>query len=204
MNPIQRLAERFSNFPGIGPRQAVRFVYFLLGRDKQYLDELSRLIQEIKNEISICVSCFRHYTKNKNGSSVCSICENSNRDSTKLLIVARDNDLENIEKTKAYDGLYFVLGGIIPILEAEPDRLVRLSELLQAVKKKENLQEVIIAMSINPEGENTEEVLKEKLREETEKRNIRVTHLGRGLSTGVELEYSDSETIKNALTGRKE
>jgi recombination protein RecR len=204
VNPIQKLAEYFSRFPGIGPRQSMRFVYFLLSRDKAYLDELASLIQDIRNQISICTSCFRHFTKNKSENGACNICANTGRDGTKLLVVARDADFESIEKTKSYDGLYFVLGSTIPILEPEPEKVVRLNELLQRIDKEKNITEIIIAMSANPEGENTEDVLREVLRDIALHRTLTITRLGRGLSTGVELEYSDSDTLKNALTGRKE
>jgi recombination protein RecR len=204
VNSIQKLADLFSRFPGIGPRQSVRFVYFLLHKDSAYLEELSRLIRNIKSEISICSECFRHFNKNHDKTVVCSICANIHRDKSKLMIVARDSDLESINKTKAYNGLYFVLGGTIPILDPNPDKTVRMSELTKKISQNNQLKEIIIAMSANPDGENTEDVLKNKLRETAESRGIKVTRLGRGLSTGVELEYSDSDTLKSALAGRKE
>lgn len=201
MNPLHKLAEKLGDLPGIGPRQAMRFVYFLLGKDSAYRNELARLITQLGNEISVCSSCFRHYTKNASASTLCSTCASS-RDATKLMIVARDTDYEIIEKTKAYDGYYFILGGTIQILEPEPEKVVKLKELLKKISASP-ISEIIIAMSANPEGENTEDVIREYIRSVAETKNISVTRLGRGLSTGVELEYSDSDTLKNALSGRK-
>ena len=116
------------------------------------------------------------------------------------MILARDIDLENMEKTGAYKGRYFVLGGTVPILDKEPERRVRIKELKVALKKKTPLEELIIAVNANPEGENTEEYVREEIKDIVG--NTKISTLGRGLSTGVELEYSDSDTLKNALQNR--
>jgi recombination protein RecR len=121
------------------------------------------------------------------------------------MIVPNDVDFENIEKTKSYNGYYFVLGGTVPILDKNPDRKIRQKELFEILNKKvqNKLTEIIIAVNYNPEGENTLSYLKEILHPILERNNIKVSNLGRGLSTGTELEYSDSETLKNALKNRQ-
>jgi len=199
MNETEKLIELFREFPGIGPRQPKRFVYFLLNRDKSYSENLTRLIKEVRDTVHTCESCFRFFPKSN--SSLCSICRNTERDKKLLMIVSHDIDLENIERSKNYNGYYFVLGGIIPILEKNPERRIRQKELLQTIekRKKEGLSEIIIALNYNPDGENTLDYLKELLG----KFDIKLSTLGRGLSTGTELEYSDSETIKNALKNRQ-
>jgi recombination protein RecR len=201
MNSLEKLSRLFADFPGIGPRQSKRFVYFLLTRDANYLSELISLVQNLKQDIAVCSSCFRYFPKNKSSSMTCPTCANIDRDNGKLLVVARDVDYENMEKTGVYDGLYFVLGNTIPILEKEPEKRVRLDGLKSRIEKSD-FKEIIIAVNANPEGENTEDVVREHIRDIAEKKSIKVTTLGRGLSTGVELEYSDSETLKNALTNR--
>jgi recombination protein RecR len=110
-----------------------------------------------------------------------------------------------VEKTKFFNGYYFILGGTVPILEKNPEKRIRQNELLSVVEKriKNGLKEIIIALSYNPEGENTLTYLRQILQTLTEKNNIRISTLGRGLSTGTELEYSDSDTIKNALKNRQ-
>jgi recombination protein RecR len=120
------------------------------------------------------------------------------------MIVSLDVDFENIEKTKFYNGYYFILGGTVPILEKNPENKIRQTDLLKTIeeKVKSGLNEIILALNYNPEGENTVTYLTEFLKGITEKNNIKISTLGRGLSTGTELEYSDSDTIKNALKNR--
>jgi recombination protein RecR len=121
------------------------------------------------------------------------------------VIVSRDVDLENIERAHVHNGLYFVLGGSVPILDKNPEERIRTRELMQAVKsraEKNVLKEIILALNATPEGENTSDYLESILREQTSQHAIKISHLGRGISTGTELEYSDSETIKNALKNR--
>lgn len=204
MNSIQRLIELFQRFPGIGPRQAKRFVYFLLSQQNSYLQEIVRELENLKRESVICTSCFRFFPKNASGVNLCSICANPERDHTKLMLISHDADLDNIERTKIYTGLYFVLGGSIPVMDKEPEKRIRRNELIDIVTKRipEKLSEIILAMNANVEGENTVEYLELQLRAAAEKNSIKISHLGRGLSTGSELEYSDEDTIANALKNR--
>jgi recombination protein RecR len=217
MNSIQKLTELFADFPGIGPRQARRFVYFLLTRHERYLEDLTSLIKELKKDIRVCDSCYRFFQEKNSQhlSTLCDICRNPNRDTSVLVIVSRDVDLENIEKTHAHHGLYFVLGGSVPILEKNPETRIRSKELLKIVKErinnssdkkpenKEKLKEIILAMNATPEGENTGEYIENYLRPIIAEHNIKISHLGKGISTGTELEYSDTDTIRNALKNRQ-
>jgi len=132
------------------------------------------------------------------------IARDKNRDRSLLMVVEKDNDLENIERSRCYTGHYFVLGGVLPFLEKDPNSKIRGRELLQVVagRAKGALKEVILALSTNPDGEHTTEYVKELLLPLVEEHKLKISILGRGLSTGAELEYSDSETIKNALVGR--
>ncbi|MEX0652266.1 MAG: toprim domain-containing protein [Candidatus Paceibacterota bacterium] len=201
MNTIQKLTELFTRFPGIGPRQAGRFVYFLLSTSHSYRSELIRLISSLKDETKVCTSCTRFHS---NHAEICSLCADTNRDASLLMVVEKDVDLDNIEKTKGYNGYYFVVGGTVPILDKAPENSIRVKELEHAViKRAENgLKEIILAFSINSEGENTMQYVQKTLDLVIEKYELNVSMLGRGLSTGSELEYSDSETIKNALENR--
>lgn len=204
MNTLQKLTALFAEFPGIGPRQAKRFVYFLLTRNKSYLNEITSLITKIHEEIQTCDTCFRFYIKNTSGSHSCDICNAKNRDISLLTVVSRDVDFEHIEKTGAYNGLYFILGGTIPILEPSPEKRVRLRELLKLTETRATkLKEIILAMNANPEGEHTGDSIKKSLETFALKHDIKISFLGRGLSTGTELEYSDNETLKNALKNRQ-
>lgn len=204
MDTIEKLTEIFKHFPGIGPRQAKRFVYFLLTRNKNYIKEFTNLINELQNEIIICSECFQYYTKGKQATPLCEICSGKNRDDHVLMIVARDIDLENIEKSHSFNGKYFVLGGTVPILDKNPEQRIHLRELLLTVenKIKSGLKEIILGFSINPESEYTADFVIQALTPLVTKYGLKISHLGRGLSTGTELEYSDADTIKNALKNR--
>ncbi len=205
MSTIEKLAESFKQFPGIGPRQAKRFVYFLLTRDSHFLNELSSNLTELKKEVSLCDKCFRFFETHSGNEKLCTICSNQNRDISEVMIVEKDVDLETIERSGAYKGYYFILGGTVPILEKEPERYVRSKELLAYMEKNcenKKCKEVILALSNNPDGDNTANFLNEILIPLSEKHGFKISTLGRGLSTGTELEYSDTETIKNALQNR--
>ncbi len=206
MNSIQKLIRLFSDFPGIGPRQAKRFVYFLLTRNSDYIEEFIEHVKNLKKETSVCSECQRFYSKDKNTSPLCQTCADTNRDEGVLMVVSRDVDFENVEKTGFYSGKYFVLGGSVPILEKEPEKKIRIIELEKTIEKKgalKKLKEVIFALNANPEGENTSDYIEERIRPLIAKFDIKISTLGRGLATGAELEYSDSETLKNALKNRQ-
>lgn len=203
MNSFEKLTELFKKFPGIGPRQAKRFVYFLLTRNKFYIDELLDLIKKVRQETSTCESCYRLFTHNGSKAKLCSICQKPDRSSEILMVVSRDIDLENIEKAGGYEGKYFVLGGTIPILEKEPEKKIKINKLIKKVENDAKIiKEIIIAMNTNTEGENTADYLREKLNPLKEKCGFKLVTLGRGLATGVEIEYTDPETLINALKNR--
>jgi len=188
-------------FPGIGPRQAKRFVYFLLRQSPSFHKELSTLIKELGKEILLCESCLRFFPKTEN-LNTCTICSDKNRSRSSLMVLEKDVDLDNIERARIYDGLYFVLGGTVPILEKNPEKKIHIVKLLERIKS-DKITEIILALGATTDGENTEKYVQEQISDITKEKKIIVSHLGRGLSTGSELEYSDTETIKNALESRK-
>lgn len=201
---INKLAEIFTRFPGIGPKQARRFVYFLLSQPQGSLNNLAHLISELKKDICQCTTCTRFFMTGHSRSLICDLCADQSRDNTTLMIVEKDIDLNNIRKLGVYNGQYAVLGGLLPILEKNPGERIRQSALLKNIEQKiknYGLKEIIIAISVTREGENTADYLKQLLRP-FEDKGIRVTLLGRGLSSGTEIEYTDSDTIKNALINR--
>lgn len=203
MNPIDKLAEKFKEFPGIGERQAKRFVYFLLHKNPAYVKELGDAILSIRSLIRQCPSCFLFFQGGN--SDLCEICSNPKTDRSSLLIVEKDADYESIKKSKNYNGMYFILGGLVPIVTKDTPNFIRIKELSKTIEdraKSDGLKEVILALSLNPQGENTDIYLREMLASIVKNYNLNISSLGRGLSTGTELEYSDSETIKNALRNR--
>ena len=203
MDNTQKLIELFKEFPGIGPRQAKRFVYFLLNRNPAYANDLAKLMTEVRATVHNCDTCFRFFPNTIN--MTCSVCRDQTRDKKTLMLVSHDVDFENIEKTHFYNGYYFILGGTVPILEKNPEKRIRQNDLVHTIEKKikDGLTEIIMALNYNPEGENTLSYLTQILKPIVDKNNIKISTLGRGLSTGTELEYSDSDTIKNALKNRQ-
>ena len=201
---VDRLVEIFRRFPGIGPRQARRFVYHLLHEGRGSMDRFVADLRALHLAVAQCEQCFRFYSANHSKSKICDLCQETGRDPSLLMIVEKDADLEAVKQSGTYQGRFFVLGGLIPILEKDPKSKVRLSELVTTITKRfgeKSLVEVIFALAVNPEGDHTIEILKQTL-EPWVKKGLKLTVLGRGLSTGTELEYSDAETIKNALENR--
>jgi len=199
MNSIDKLAELFQQFPGIGKRQARRFVYFLLHKDNGYIGQLLNEISAIKQQINQCQSCFRFYPKDTK--IECPICI-QHKESGHLMIVEKDADLENIHKTGLYDGKYFVLGGFIASHEKKRS-YARVDQLLARIEcdvQAKKIDELIFGLSISPEAEHTRLRLYSMIHEKYP--DLVFSTLGRGLSTGTELEYSDTETLKYALGSR--
>jgi len=214
MTSLEKLIRHFERFPGIGSRQARRFAHHLLTEEGSTISELSELIANIKSTVAECQSCFRFFAKNglfaapedsaqAGGGDFCSICSDEKRDRTSLLVVERDSDIQSIERAGIYKGLYFVLGGTVPLLDSEDTKKLRGGAFKHVAKERQNeLKELILAFSVNPDGENTARYVKTLLKDILANETIVVSELGRGLSTGSELEYADPETIKNALENR--
>jgi len=204
MDSLDQLTESFKRFPGIGSRQARRFAYFLLNNPEGFRADLARQIAGLSAEIMQCVLCFRFFRK-QNGAVLCPTCADISRDKTLLLVLEKDMDFENVNGMGAYKGQYFILGGNLPILSDDPARRIRIKQLLVRIEKGalEGLKEIILAFSVNAEGENTAQYVAKTLEPIAEKHSIKVSVLGKGLSTGTELEYSDSDTFVHALQNRR-
>ena len=198
MNSIEKLTAIFKRFPGIGPRQARRFVYFLLSQPSAYTDELLREIGMLRSTTAQCTECYIYFTKD-NFSELCDTCARQNTDQTTLLIVSKDVDVDAIKKSGIYNGRYFVLGGTLPFLEKNPSDWIRDKELQKYIHNhSKTLKEIILALPVTPEGDNTSKYL----RDLTESAELTCSNFGRGLSTGTEIEYSDTDTIVNAFKNR--
>lgn len=202
MNAIEKLAEYFLKFPGIGRRQAKRFVYFLLSRDPQFRRDLVHAIGHIDEGVRQCKACFRYFPQN--GHDICDVCLDISRDQGKLLVLEKDTDFETVHGTGLYDGMYFVLGGLVPINTPDNKQYIRLAQLKKRIGegiKEKKLKEVILALSLSTEGEHTRIMVESEIQGDFGDA-VKISTLGRGFSTGAEVEYSDSETLKNALEKR--
>lgn len=204
-NPIEQLTSLFTTFPGIGPRQARRFTYYLLRKDSGFRLRIAQLITDLGKNVRVCKESFQHFY-NTTGEVLSPIERDTNRDRDLLMIVERESDLESIEKSGVFSGRYFVLGGNVPVMEKEPQKYIRLSELKKRVERglsEGELREIIVATSVTPDGENTEGHILQVLKPLIESTSVVISTLGRGLSTGTELEYIDADTMKQALENRK-
>lgn len=205
MNPsIEKLTELFEKFPGIGRRQARRFTHFILAKDKAYTRELINAISTLSEKTSKCVSCFSYFEAD--GQNLCRICRDPETENGSLMVLEKDADMETVSGSGAYKGRYFILGGLVPIVEKKTPSLVRINELRKKVEdgiSSQKIKEIILAFSLSPQGEHTDTYVREILRGILEDKDIKITSLGRGLSTGSELEYSDPETLKYALGNRR-
>lgn len=202
--PIQNLIDQFSKFPGVGPRTAARYVFYLLKTDPKQTRNLQQALSELHQDTATCDFCFKSYENNEQ--DLCKICKDKTRDQSKLCIVEKEADLLSIEETNAYDGLYFVLGGTLSTLNKDKaEQEIRARELGDRIVKPERygidtqIKEIIIATNPTTEGDATALYLERKL----EDTNKEVTRLGRGMPVGGELEYADEETLSSALESRK-
>lgn len=204
MSVLDSLIRYFEKFPGIGSRQAKRFAFHILTLSESERVELAKLINTLSETVIECTSCRRYFTRAGGTATECEICRNDTRDRSKLLIVERDNDIIPIERSGVYDGLYFILGGTIPLLDGNESTKVRSNGLKHIVEQRFplGLSEIILGFAINPDGENTARFVEQTLTPYMTEYSFTISHLGRGLSTGSELEYADPETIKNALQNR--
>ncbi len=206
MNPIDNLTDLFIKFPGIGRRQAKRFAYFIIQSNPSFSEHLAREILSAQKNVRLDPISFQYFTP-KNANDIYSpITLDSSRDNSLLMIVEKDVDIDSIEKSHAYHGKYFVLGGLAPLIDTDLESTIRVRELEKLIAEKcskSELSEIIFALSANPEGDRTTDLVKQKISPLQEKFNFKTSQLGRGFSTGTEVEYSDASTLANALENRK-
>ena len=180
--------------PGIGPRTATRYAFYLLRKSDAESDALAHAITQLKKDTRICKNCF-----NISENDLCEYCSNPRRDRSIICIVEEALNIPVIENTKKFNGLYHVLGGTIKPHEGAGPEKLNIGQLLERIKRSE-VKEIIIATNPNIEGETTAMYLVKVLKPF----DLRITHLARGLSTGSDLEYADEMTVSHALEERKE
>ncbi|MBD3282137.1 MAG: recombination protein RecR [Candidatus Portnoybacteria bacterium] len=197
--PIQNLIDEFAKLPSVGPRQAARFVFYLLHQPKEEIEKLAKKLFVLQ-KIDYCSFCNRIIESNGGKTPLCDICKDKKRDRSTVCIVEKDTDIEAIEKTKRYEGIYYIIGN-----DNEKEQLKRLKDLINRIKKSDKkLKEIIIATDATTEGETIALYIARQLKElKKDNPDLVISRLGRGLSTGSELEYMDEDTLVNALLGRK-
>ncbi|MEI6181353.1 MAG: recombination mediator RecR [Chloroflexales bacterium] len=194
VEPVARLIEELGKLPGIGPKTASRLTFFLLRADADQAQALAEAIQAMRAQVTLCTRCF-----NITVGELCRICGGATRDQSKLCVVEEPLDVLAIERTGAYRGLYHVLHGHIAPLEGIYREDLKIDQLVDRVRG-EPINEVILAMNPNTEGEATAFLLLKDLAP----LGVRVTRPARGLPTGGDLEWADPDTLGAALEGRRE
>lgn len=192
ISALDRVVKELSKLPGIGPRMALRLAYSLLKRDPQDVMELSHALETLTLQVTRCTTC-GNYTEN----DPCPICSNEDRNRTLLCVVEQPQDLLAIERTRAYDGLYHVLGGALSPIDGIGPEELGIPRLLERLKY--SIQEVILATNPNMEGDATAAYLSNLI----SSIGIQVTRIARGLPAGSELEYADEVTLSAAFQSRR-
>ncbi len=209
---LDRLAKLFLKFPGIGERQARRFAYFILTQQESYVDALAKALVAARTHANTCARCLRIFEGNVGSSAdLCSICSDTKRDQGSIIIVEKSQDIESFNRTD-YNGLFFVLGGLIPIVQKDIIAGTNAQKLIDRAKAERavgTLREIILAFPVTPNGEHTDSAIRELLHPVTHSNSseqapdFTITSLGRGLSTGAELEYADPASLEASLKKRE-
>ncbi len=190
---VQDLIDELGRLPGIGPKSAQRIAFHLLQADIDQVHSLAHLLREVKEKVRFCEICFNVTEEDR-----CNICRDARRSQTTICVVEESKDVQAIERTREFRGMYHVLGGAIsPIEGIGPDQL-RIKELMSRLSDP-NITEVIIATDPNLEGEATSTYLARML----VPLGITITRIASGLPVGGDLEYADEVTLGRAFEGRR-
>jgi recombination protein RecR len=191
-NIIKNLIEQLMTLPGIGPKSAERLALFLASKPKVKIDDFIKVLHDTK-ELKVCQLC-----NNFSDVNPCPICSSSNRQKDTICVVSNSSDLEVMESTGKFNGVYHILGGLIdPLSGLTPDKLF-IKELVNRIKNG-SVKEIILAFDANIQGEATTTYLKNIFKNS----NITISRLARGIPMGSDLEYTDELTLSSALENRK-
>lgn len=187
------LLDELAKLPSIGPKSAQRIAYYLMERSDEEARALARAILRLKEEVHFCPVCFNYAT-----SEHCAICESALRERGQICVVCEPRDIAAIEKTRSYNGLYHVLGGVISPMDNIGPAQLHIKELMARLASPE-VHEVILATNPNVEGETTATYIARLVRP----LDIRCTRLASGLPVGGDLEYADEVTLGRAIEARR-
>lgn len=190
---IQDLIDELGRLPGVGPKSAQRIAFYLIETDPEVVKKLSETMITARERVRFCVDCGNFSEEER-----CTICLDQRRDHGLICVVEESKDVQAIERTREFRGLYHVLGGAIsPIAGVGPDQL-RIKDLMKRLANPE-IREVILATNPNLEGEATATYLSRMLGS----LEISVSKLASGLPVGGDLEYADDLTLGRAFEGRR-
>ncbi|MEE8411519.1 MAG: recombination mediator RecR [Acidobacteriota bacterium] len=190
--PIERVIHELGKLPSVGRKTAQRLTFHLLKLAPEEVTSLAEAILELRDKISLCVTCF-----NLADAEFCPVCSDPRRDASLLCVVEEPTNLVALERTGVYQGLYHVLGGSLsPLKDVGPDEL-HIKELITRIHEGK-FREVILATNPNVEGEATAVYIARLL----QPTGISITRLAQGLPAGSDLEYTDDLTLRRAMEGR--
>lgn len=190
---VQDLIDELGRLPGVGPKSAQRIAFHILNSPAEEMEKLSAAITTVKRKVSFCEIC-----GNISETPKCSICRDARRDTSLICVVEEPKDVSAIERTGSFDGRYHVLGGSINPMQGIGPEQLRIRQLVTRLAD-ENVQEIILAMDPNLEGEATATYLSRLLNPI----GVTVSRLASGLPVGGDLEYADEITLGRALEGRR-
>ena len=193
LKSVTKLVDSFSKLPGVGHKSAEKMAYSVLEMQDEDVEMFSDALKELKRNVRHCPIC-GNYTED----DVCEICQDENRDKTKIIVVSYPRDVASFERLGVYNGRYHVLGGVLSAVNGVGINDLNIVDLEKRIKD-DGVQEIIIATNPTTEGETTALYLAKIL----ENKNVNVTRLAYGLPMGGHLEYADSLTLSKALEGRK-
>lgn len=202
---IQNVVDKFAALPGIGPRHAARIALYLLKSPPNEALELSQSIAELNKKIKSCPVCFLSYEPSAPEQKVCLFCSDKKRLKSAICVVSKETDVEPIEKTGLFKGVYHVVEEPKDYLgKTTSPSLKRLLERIAFIKKqlpknKQKDMEIILAMNATVESDTLAAHLEKLIKP----LGVKITRLGRGLATGGELEYADQQTLSSAFENRK-
>lgn len=193
---IGQLIAQLAKLPTIGPKTAERIIFTLLRKNQQDIVTLGKNLIELGQQIKRCSHCHNFTSQDP-----CEICQDKNRDTSLLCVVSEPQDLEAIERTREFNGKYFVLNGTISTANGHGPQEINIPHLLTKIKKSpQPIQEVILAFNPDIEGETTVMYLAKALKPLA----VKTSRLARGLPVGADLEYADEITLTAALNNRRE
>ncbi|MBU0501721.1 MAG: recombination mediator RecR [bacterium] len=191
---LEQLIEELKRMPGIGPKSAQRLAFYVLQSAPKDIERLVESIKAAKTNLKNCSTCF-----NITDINPCKICRDDARHHNILCIVAEPKDLLALERSREYNGKYHVLGGLISPLDGLGPEALRIKELLARLEKEE-VEEIVLAISATTEGEATNIYLTKLLRP----LGIKVTRVAYGLPIGADMDYADEATLAKSFQGRRE
>jgi recombination protein RecR len=194
---LEELIEALGSLPGVGPRTAERYAYYLLRANSRTVETLSGAVASIHDRVKTCPVTYALIDSSEDVSPLYSDPE---RDKTLIAVVEEPLDIVALERTKQFHGTYHVLGGAMSPIDGIGPEQLHIPELIERIKK-DAVKEVILATNASVEGESTALYIQKHLEEQGV--NIVITRLARGIPVGVDLEYADMITLTHALEGRR-